>query len=85
LRRKLSPGEQRLLDLLVREEGKISTNTLTRLFYDGRERPYNARQTVVGLVRSLCDKTLVDPSMRVRRTKRGGPHPIQVWVERREG
>jgi hypothetical protein len=78
-----SPGEERLLELLLEEEGKVNTNYLARIFYEGREKPFNARQTVVGLIRTLCEKTR-ENSIRVRKTKRGGPHPIQVWIERRE-
>lgn len=82
---RFSPSEERILSLLPQGGERITTEALARLYY-GRAIPFNGRIIVAGLVRNLERKTTLmkDPT-RVRRTRRAGPHPIQVWLERRGG
>ena len=80
----MSPGEQKLLDILMKQTGEIPTTDLVDLFYAGEsDKPEHAQKVVSGLVRSLEYKTRKGPD-KVKRSRRMGPHPIMVWVERKK-
>jgi hypothetical protein len=83
--RRFSPGETKLYNLLPPDGTKMTTTELTKLYYQDREdgEPEHARVTVVGLVRSLVNKTSKMHTVRkVRRTQRQGPKPLEVWLEK---
>jgi hypothetical protein len=77
-----SPSEQRLYDLLPANGRALTTTELTRRFYGRRQAPENAHGVVTQLTRILERKTKRRP-MRVERTTRRGPHPIEVRLSRR--
>jgi len=75
---KLSPSEQKLLDLLPNDGRKIDTQLLLKEYYKGqKDIPFHARGIIVGLVRSLTLKGLI------KRGERRGPRPIEVWRKKR--
>lgn len=75
---RLSPSEQRLMALL--RPAPTTTEELARQYFMRREKPFNARQIISNLVRSLEAKTKrARPS--VKRTPRAGPKSTEVWVE----
>jgi len=76
---KLSPNEQRIFDMVPNGGKKITTAALAKKFYDGVV-PYNGQVIVSGIARALEKKTVGHP-VRVKRSKRTGPHPINVWKE----
>jgi hypothetical protein len=80
-RRSLSPSEQRMLDILRRQRGPIKTTELVPLFFKGRDQPGYAQHIVMGVVRRLCELTKGNREVRVKRTARRGPRPVEVWVE----
>lgn len=75
---KLSPSEQRLLALL--RAAPTTTEELARLYFMRRAKPFNHRQIISNLARMLERKTLRSRP-KVRRSKRTGPKPIDVWLE----
>lgn len=75
---KLSPSEQRLMALL--RPAPTTTEELSRVYFMRREKPFNARQVISNLVRSLVMKTQRS-TPRVKRTARSGPKSTEVWVE----
>lgn len=82
---RLSPGEERLLKLLPHTGKRISTEELTKLFYNGRIEPFNGRLVVIGMVRSLQRKidTIKTSPVYVHATERSGPYPMFVWRSNR--
>lgn len=80
---RLSRSEQAILDLLPLSGRRLTTEDITAKHY-GRAAPYHGRIVVAGVVRSLERKTSkMNLGGRVRRSKRAGPHPIEVWWERK--
>lgn len=80
----LSPGEQKLLAILDKQREPIATTELVPLFYAGEDEPEHAQKVISGLARSLEYKTRREP-VKVKRSRRRGPHPVEVWLERRKG
>lgn len=62
----------------------MKTTDLIEKFYKGREMPRNARQSLVSVVSSLVEGTAVGHEYRVLKSERGGPKPIEVWVEKQK-
>ena len=77
-----SPGEE-AVRLLLREDLGRDSETLARLYYgSSRERPFNGRRVVVGLLSSLARKMVLNGGpLRVQRSPRRGPAPIFFWLE----
>lgn len=82
MNRNLSPGEMRLLRLLPTNGKKVTTDKLVERFYRDKEMPEYGRLVIGGLIRSLVKKTQM-ASLKVRKTDRRGPRPIEVWIEQR--
>jgi hypothetical protein len=80
-----SPSEERLLRLLPRSGRRVTTKDLVERFYKGRVVPENSQIVISGIVRKLATKTQRGGRVRVRRSERAGPHPMQVWIEHRGG
>lgn len=78
---RLSPGEQRLLQLLPTGGRRISTDELTKQYYSGKPEPFNSRLVVVGMVRNLQRKigTIKTSPLYVHCSDRAGPYPMEVW------
>ena len=70
---RLSPSEARVLALLPKSGRRVDTGYLSDKFYAGKV-PFNGRIVVASLVRNLSRKLSF-----VRRSKRRGPYPIEVW------
>jgi hypothetical protein len=80
---KLSPGEQRALAILPPNGGRVSTAKVAARYYKALHPTTNQRIVVTGLLRSLERKT-ARATVRVKRSHRAGPHPIEVWIERKK-
>lgn len=77
-----SPSETRVLEILKRAGGsKLTTAQLADRFYRNTDRPEHARVIITGIVRSLVKKTARAGDTKVKRSRRSGPHPIEVWME----
>ncbi len=76
-----SPFEQKVFATLNMRTPK-STVDITEEIYNGdRERPFNARQTVLGALTSLSKKVRANREpFKVRKSKRQGPHPVNFWI-----
>jgi hypothetical protein len=77
----LSPTEKVLFKLV----GKRKRSTLEiadRYYADVDQQPFNARQIVGGMLRSIKRKTAFNGAVvQLCSTPRQGPKPIQWWVE----
>jgi hypothetical protein len=81
---KLSPAEQRLLDIIPTDGSRVSTKDLLPRFYDGQDMPAYGQVVIGNHLRSLTAKVKRTRKLpRVRKSKRRGPHPIEVWIENR--
>lgn len=76
---RLSPSEERIFTFIT-QKVKLTTKELTRLYYNSRV-PINGQNIVNGLTKRLEIKTRRQRP-RIRREKRKGPKPIEVWLER---
>jgi hypothetical protein len=66
---------------LLPKNGKgISTVDLVAGFY-GHRAPYYARQIIVGRMTTLIEKLGHHPEMRIYKSARRGPHPIEYWLK----
>jgi len=76
--RAYSPREQRLLSI-IRQKGRVSTRDLMkRRIVDG----LNARQSLVVSLVNLSKKMKANHEpVRLCRSKRRGPLPIEWWLE----
>lgn len=63
----------------------MKTTDLLGKFYKGRETPYTGQKALIGYVRELVNKTASGHEYRVLKSERGGPKPLEVWVERVKG
>ena len=79
-----SPTEQRILALLPEDGTKLSSDEIIDLHYGKRKRPFNARQTVIGALRTLIRKSVKNREpFRICKSERKGPHPMKFWIERK--
>ncbi len=78
---KYSPLEEKLLALIPADGSSISSRRLIELFY-GDEEPFNARAITIARITGLQRKVELMESWRLRKSKRRGPHPVEVWRER---
>lgn len=69
-----------MLRLIPKTGSSVTTDRLLKKFY-GSDIPINGKKIIIGLVRSLVDKTMKH-DFRVQRSERAGPYPIAVWIER---
>jgi hypothetical protein len=78
---RLSAHEEKVMKLIPPDGKRISSREVVSKFYNGRV-PLHGRVNVGCILRSLSAKTRRE-AIRVRRSKRAGPYPIDVWLERR--
>jgi hypothetical protein len=86
LKIKYSDSEQRLLDLIPLNGTSITTEQLAEKRYANEEVPFNSRAIVNATLTQLMRK--VDrnkENFKIRKGKRRGPMPSEVWVEKRRG
>lgn len=82
---KLSKRESRLLAALKSRKTPISSLDLVeKVWPDPKDRPFHARQALVGAAASLARKLDAnkDP-LRLEKSERCGPHPIEYKLEPR--
>jgi hypothetical protein len=83
---KYSSSEQKLLDLIPTDGTSISTEELADKRYEGEEVPFNSRGIVLATLSQLIRK--VDhnkENFKIRKGRRMGPIPTEIWVEKRRG
>lgn len=82
---KFSTAERRLLTLLPANGEPRSTTDLVTLFFEDGQQPFNARNTIVGMMRSIIRKSEAMPDLGfvARKSIRRGPRPIEFWLEPR--
>jgi hypothetical protein len=81
---KYSNSEQKILDLIPRDGTPISTEELAVRRYEGEKVPFNSRGIVLATLSQLMRK--VDhnrENFRIRKGRRMGPIPLEIWVEKR--
>ena len=79
-----SEAEQKLLDLIPTNGRKITTEELTNKRYTEEEMPFNGQAIVRATLAQLMRKVDANrESFRIRKGKRRGPMPSEVWAERR--
>jgi hypothetical protein len=86
LKIKYSDSERRLLDLIPLNGTAITTEQLAEKRYAHEEVPFNSRAIVNATLTQLMRK--VDrnkENYKIRKGKRRGPMPSEVWVEKRRG
>lgn len=77
-----SPFEQKVFAALQLKVPK-STVDITDEVYTPRERPHNARQSVLGALISLSKKVRKNREpFAVKKSERKGPHPVNFWIEK---
>ena len=77
-----SKGEQRVFEVLPKDGTKLDTVELTDRVYGRKQRPYNARQSILGTLKSLAAKAKRNKeAFTLNKSERTGPHPIQFWIE----
>lgn len=77
-----SPNERRLLSLLPKDGGRVSSVDLIDRIYAGREKPHNARVSVGDLIRRTRRKMESHGGAhRLGRSLRRGPRPVFVWLK----
>lgn len=75
-----SEGEKRLFALLGKEP--LTSTIIAKKYYGRGEVPYHSRKIIIGLISSLQRKTKVNrETVRVAKSERKGPYPIEVWLE----
>lgn len=82
---KLSKRESRLMAALRNRKTPISSIDLVeKVWPDPKDRPFHARQALVGAANSLARKLDAnrDP-LRLEKSERCGPHPIEFKLEPR--
>lgn len=83
---KYSDSEQKLLDLIPTNGSPITTKQLADKRYAAEDVPFNSSAIVLATLTQLMRK--VDrnrENFRIRKGKRRGPRPSEVWVEKRRG
>ena len=81
----LSRRQQQVFDLFAADGTKISTAEIVTAIY-GDKPPINARVVIINQLRTIETKLdLMNAEYRLCSSKRNGPHPIQFWVEKRDG
>lgn len=81
-----SPSEKKAFEIIVKTNAANPMNTVEFVdkLYGKARRPYNARQTALGVVISLLKKSQYNQEKFViKRSERKGPYPVRFWVERR--
>jgi len=79
---KYSPSEEKILKLIPKNGSRVSSEELLKLFYGRKQRPFFARNVIIGTLRSLARKMEKnhDP-YRLHKSERKGPKPIDFWIE----
>lgn len=81
-----SPMEQSILALLPGDGTKVSSEEIIAAHYGKRKRPFNARQIIIGVLRTLMRKSNRNrESFKICKSARKGPHPMKFWIEKRVG
>jgi hypothetical protein len=85
LKVRYSPKERRIFAALPHDGTRINSRALTSRLY-GREVPFNGRVIVVGTVRSLQRKMIInEEKVIIHSTPQSGPFPIEFWVAKVRG
>jgi hypothetical protein len=83
---KYSDSEQKLLDLIPTDGRPITTEQLADKRYSKEEVPFNSRAIVLATLTQLMRKVdRNEENFRIRKGRRRGPMPSEVWVEKRRG
>ena len=76
---KYSNGEQNAFKALSTKA--LSSTTIVEKFYD-KKVPYNGRKIVIGTLKSLKRKMLVNKEpFKLCNSDRAGPHAMEFWLE----
>jgi hypothetical protein len=77
-----SPSEKNLIELLAANRGRrLNSLTIVSMSYQGR-RPTHARRSVVSTLNLLAKKMRKNKEkIRIMKTERRGPYPVEFWVE----
>jgi hypothetical protein len=79
-----SPAEERLLKLIPRNGRRITTDKLTAMQYQHRQKPFNADAIVRATLRSLMKKVEFNQERyRIVKGPQRGPHTSEIWSEKR--
>lgn len=77
-----SKNERRAFAELPVDGTPISTVDLTKKIYGKSRKPFNARQTVLGLMVKLSQKVKKNREpFSIQRSDRRGPHPVEFWLQ----
>jgi hypothetical protein len=80
-----SEAEQKLLDLIPTNGKMITTEELAAKRYSREEVPFNSRAIVLATLTQLIRKVDANrENFKIRKGKRRGPMPSEIWVERRK-
>lgn len=76
-----SSGEQRIFALL--SERPVTTTKLTKRYYNGNF-PSNGQKSIISFLNYLTMKVKANKEpFVIKKSKRNGPHPIEVWIARK--
>jgi hypothetical protein len=76
-----SPTEEKLLGLLPKGGRPISSAELVEGLYQGRLRPFYARNNVVGAMTSLIEKVAINKeSFNIQKSKQNGSNLMEYWM-----
>jgi hypothetical protein len=79
-----SEAEQKLLDLIPTNGKMITTEELALKRYSHEEVPFNSRAIVLATLTQLIRKVDANrENFKIRKGKRRGPMPSEIWVEKR--
>jgi hypothetical protein len=79
-----SEAETKLLELIPTNGSKITTEELATKRYAREEMPFNSRAIIRATLATLMRKVdLNKESFRIRKGRRRGPRPSEVWAEKR--
>ncbi len=78
---KLSESEIRMCNILKFNE-PMTSDDIIKKFYARKERPFNARKIVIGVLRGLTDKVKHNrEDYGIMKSPRNGPNSISFWKE----
>jgi hypothetical protein len=69
---------------VIPKRGRITTSDLIELYWNGQDKPFNARVAAMDCLRSLKRKVSANREpFKIKTSKRAGPKPLDVWIEKR--
>jgi hypothetical protein len=70
-----------MFDAIPKRGQRVNTTDLIEAFWDGRERPWNARVSAMDCLRSLKRKVIANKEpFTIQTSERAGGKPIDVWI-----